>query len=293
MPQVRVTPSGSLDKDTEISYIRQGNYTDANDVRHRDSDGQNFGGVMCIGGNNLEVTIPDYTSTTQEYRVYIDVEPLFSGEVNSHDINLKLSTGSLATTYQSYNYVSTTTSAAYTAITGHLTSLQSVYNALPGVISSINFTYGSLVTTGTHTAYFTLTATGVNEFSLFYEYIEGEYARFQKISEYQPENGSFTVVGFKQIEDDLFVFLAGNDLNTDGTSKVSEIGNIYPSGSGYAYVTLLTSKNMTFHPERNIEVEAEVIDDKINFYWTDNFNVIRYAYIPVDAKRATNGFLYP
>jgi hypothetical protein len=293
MPQVRVTPSGSLDKDTEISYIRQGNYTDANDVRHRDSDGQNFGGVMCIGGNNLEVTIPDYTSTTQEYRVYIDVESLFSGEVNSHDINLKLSTGSLATTYQSYNYVSTTTSSAYTAITGHLTSLQSVYNALPGVISSINFTYGSLVTTGTHTAYFTLTATGVNEFSLFYEYIEGEYARFQKISEYQPENGSFTVVGFKQIEDDLFVFLAGNDLNTDGTSKVSEIGNIYPSGSGYAYVTLLTSKNMTFHPERNIEVEAEVIDDKINFYWTDDFNVIRYAYIPVDAKRATNGFLYP
>ena len=149
MPQVRVTPSGRLDKDTEISYIREGNYTDAINIRHRNSDGQNIGGVMSIGGNNLEVTIPDYTATTQEYIIVFDADDIANGKINSHTGRLKLSTGDISTDYEEYNYASTTAAATYAAITGHLSNLASIYNALPGVISSITFTYGALNTTGT------------------------------------------------------------------------------------------------------------------------------------------------
>jgi len=44
--QVRVTPSGNLDKDTELVYVNQGNYVDANDIRHRHTGDQNFGGIL-------------------------------------------------------------------------------------------------------------------------------------------------------------------------------------------------------------------------------------------------------
>lgn len=293
MPQVRVTPSGSLDKDTDISYIRQGNYTDALNIRHRNSDGQNFGGVMSIGGNNLEVTIPNYTSSTQEYIIYFDGDDIANGKINSHTGKLKLSTGDISTDYQEYNYASTTAASTYSTITGHLTSLASVYNSLPAVIAPITFIYGSLNTTGTNKGYFSLTTTSFNEFKLFLQNIEGQFFTLSKISEYQPDSGSFSIVGSKQVEDDLFVFLAGDDLNTNGTSKVSEIGNIYPNptGSGYLYVPLVTTKSLTFHPERNIEIESEVVNDEINLYWTDNFNVIRYVRIPFANRRATSGLI--
>jgi len=293
MPQVRVTPSGRLDKDTEISYIREGNYTDAINIRHRNSDGQNIGGVMSIGGNNLEVTIPDYTATTQEYIVSFDADDITNGKINSHTGRLKLSTGDVSTDYEEYSYATTTAAATYAAITGHLSNLASIYNALPGTISPITFTYGALSATGTNQGAFSLTTSSVNEFRLFLQNVEGEYFKFYLLSEYQPDNGSFSVIGSKQVEDDLFVFLAGDDLNADGTSRVSEIGNIYPNptGIGYLYTTLITTKRLTFHPERNVEIESEVVKDVINLYWTDDFNVIRYIGIPIANRRATNGLI--
>jgi hypothetical protein len=79
MAQVRVTPSGNLDKDGELSYISNGNYVDANDIRHRQSVGNNFGGIMGTNGNlnlittvngSAGTTLPAVGTSSKVYRIY-------------------------------------------------------------------------------------------------------------------------------------------------------------------------------------------------------------------------------
>ena len=88
MAQVRVTPSGVMDKDTDVSYVNQGNYTDANNIRHRQTDGGNFAGIMPIKGNVLKNTIGGYTATTKKHRVIIDNSDIIDGTVFTHNANV-------------------------------------------------------------------------------------------------------------------------------------------------------------------------------------------------------------
>jgi hypothetical protein len=80
--------------------------------------------------------------------------------------------------------------------------------------------------------YFDVTTTAVTSFILRVDNVDGTYATFEKTREYHNESGSFQIVGSAQLDDDLFVLLAGDDKYSDGTSIISEIGVIYPSGSG-------------------------------------------------------------
>jgi hypothetical protein len=81
MPQVRVNPQGNLDKDTDVAFVNKGNYIDALNIRHRNADGQNFVGVMPIEGNTNAITQVNgsaattlsYATSTESYRIYIDV----------------------------------------------------------------------------------------------------------------------------------------------------------------------------------------------------------------------------
>jgi hypothetical protein len=93
MPQVRVTPSGIMDKDTDVSYVNQGNYTDANNIRHRQTDGGNFAGIMPIKGNLNKLTevngasstsLPTYVAGEKKYRVTLNITDLISGELANH-----------------------------------------------------------------------------------------------------------------------------------------------------------------------------------------------------------------
>ena len=68
MAQVRVTPSGIMDKDTDVSYVNQGNYTDANNIRHRQTDGGNFAGIMPIKGNLNKKTSISKSSGSKSLR---------------------------------------------------------------------------------------------------------------------------------------------------------------------------------------------------------------------------------
>lgn len=292
--QVRVTPTGFIDKDTEESYINKGNYTDANNIRHRNLDGQNFGGVMPFKGNVNAISVVNgspattltYSSSTESYKISFDVTDIANGSVSSHVADLTLEADTI-TPPTSYNYASTTPAAAYTAITSALTSLASVYNALPGAISFITFTYGSLTTDGLKGS-FTLTS-NLNEFDLIVNNTEGLYFQIEKRTEYISTGGNLSIVGSAQVDDDLFVLCAGSVTNADGTSEVSQIGVIYPSGSDYDFTTLIQSKELKLHQERKCEMQVEKVGAQINLYWTDNLNPIRYIELEKSNKRLQDG----
>jgi hypothetical protein len=303
MPEVRVNPQGNLDKDTELGFVNKGNYVDALNVRHRSADGQQFLGVMPIKGNlnaitqvnGSSTTTLTYPTSTTSYRVYIDVTDLANGGVISHEGSLTLSANGFITPLTPYNYASTTAANAYTAITGHLTNLQGIYNALPGVApNTITLSYGSLVNTDPTpaglTGYFIVTS-NLNNFDLTVLNTNGIYADIEKETEYVAASGTLSIIGSVQLDDDLFVLSAGSAQNPDGTSIVSEVGVVYPDGSGYHYKTLVRSTQLKFHKERNAEMEVERLGSQINLYWTDNLNPVRYLELLYVNRRTTLGFL--
>jgi hypothetical protein len=302
MPQVRVNPQGNLDKDTDVAFVNKGNYIDALNIRHRNADGQNFVGVMPIEGNTNAITQVNgsaattlsYATSTESYRIYIDVTDIANGNTISHEGSLTLSANGFITPPTPYNYASTTAANAYTAITGHLTNLRGIYNALPGVTTLITFTYGSFVNTdptpGGLTGYFILTS-NINEFDLALFNTVGIYAEIEKETEYIATSGTLSIIGSVQLDDDLFVLSAGSVQNGDDTSQVSEVAILYPDGVGYHYKTLIRSKQLRFHKERNAEMEVERLGSQINLYWTDNLNPPRYIELLYANKRTTLGLL--
>ena len=300
--QVRVSPNGVLDKDSELAFVRQGNYSDALNIRHRNSDGQNFGGVMPIEGNenlitqvnNVSTNSFSYSSSTESYRIYIDVTDIARGNISAYEAELSIEANGFITPLGYFNYNSTTAADAYNAITGALTILQNVYNALPGVIESLTFSYGGFINTdptpNNLTGYFILTS-NLTEFILTIQNIAGSYFSIEKETEYIATGGTLSIIGSVQLDDDLFVLTAGSVQNADGTSVVSEVAVIYPVGSGYHYTTLLRSKQLRFHKERNAEMEVERLGSQINLYWTDNLNPPRYIELPYANKRVGLGLL--
>lgn len=302
MPQVRVNPQGNLDKDTDVAFVNKGNYVDALNIRHRNADGQNFAGIMPIEGNTNAITQVNgasattltYGTSTESYRIYIDVTDIANGNTISHEGSLTLSANGFITPLTPYNYTSTTAANAYTAITGHLTNLRGIYNALPGVTVPITFTYGSFVNTdptpGGLTGYFILTS-NINEFDLALFNTVGIYAEIEKETEHIATSGTLSIIGSVQLDDDLFVLSAGSVQNADGTSQVSEVAVLYPDGAGYHYRTLIRSKQLRFHKERNAEMEVERLGSQINLYWTDNLNPPRYIELLYANRRTTLGLL--
>jgi len=303
MSQVRVTPSGVLDKDTEVSYIGKGNYIDALNIRHRavDSNGGDFGGIVPVKGNaNLVNTINGvagtaftYAAETQTYRVFVDVEDIYNGSISSHDATIYIedSTGVLhtKTTGPFVNYSSTNLASAITVIKA---DLDNILNAWLGGLFTYSATTITKTISGTNVAgYFDVTTALTNEFFFLITNSQGEYAKFSQISEYHTEAGKFTFVGSAQLDDEMYVLLAGDDLNSDGTSVISEIGVIYPNATGYSYTKLLRSKKLRFNPQRKAEMQIERVGPQINIYWTDNLNPPRVVYLKYSNRKTINGAL--
>ena len=299
MPQVRVNPQGKLDKDTDLAFVNNGNYIDALNIRHRNTDGQNFAGVMPVKGNTNAITQVNgaaattlsYATSTESYRVYVDVTDIVNGNTVFHQGALALSVGAIITPLTTYSYLSTTAALARTAITGHLNNLRGIYNALPGA-TAITFTFGPLVSVDPLglTGYFIVTS-NLNEFNLTVSNDLGTYAIIEKETEYIATSGTLTLIGSVQLDEELFVLAAGSVANGDGTSQVSEVGVLYPDGATYHYRTLIRSKQLRFNKERNVDMEVERLGSQINIYWTDNLNPPRYLELPYANRRTTNGLL--
>jgi len=284
--QVRVTPSGFIDKDTDPQYVGQGNYLHGQNIRHRQTDGSNYGGVMSVEGNSLATSIPAYTTSTRSYRIYIDVEDIANGSVAAHEGELYLTTSTGSVFQNLTANISTTSLSSYrSALIAYLDALSnSAYGGL--------LTHSALVTTGTYTGYWDVTTGLDTEWKLTEVGVVSNLCIFRLISEYINSNGTFSPVGSIQLNDDLFVLSAGSVTNPDNTSQISEIGVIYPSGAGYAYTRLLRSKQLTFHSERNADMQIEQVGSQINIYWTDDLNVPRVVYLKESLKHTTDGLLF-
>lgn len=293
--QVRVTPNGILDKDTETSYVGKGNYTDGLNIRHRgiDSNGSDFGGIVAVKGNSLSVTLANYSPETQTYRVYIDVEDIFNGSISSHFGNIYAeNSAGVRFAKVGVNYNSNNLSAAVAVVQSDLNYLANLVTGGAGLFSFSATTVTKIISATDIAGYFDVTTTAINSFTLIVDNIDGVYADFKKTREYHNQSGSFEIVGSVQLDDDMFVFLAGDDKNADGSSIISEIGVIYPSGSGYAYTKLLRSQKLRFHTERKHDSQIEKIGDQINIYTTDNFTSPKVIYIDEAKKRTTDGLLF-
>lgn len=284
--QVRVTPSGFIDKDTDPQYIRQGNYLHGQNIRHRQTDGSNYGGVMSVEGNSLATSIPAYSTSTRSYRVYIDVEDIANGSVAAHEGELYLTTSTGSVFQNLTANISTTSLSSYrSALVAYLDALSnSAYGGL--------LTHSALVTTGTYTGYWDVSTGLDTEWSLKEVGVVSNLCVFKLSSEYINSNGVFSPIGSIQLNDDLFVLSAGSVTNPDGTSEISEIGVIYPSGAGYAYTRLMRSKQLTFHAERNADMQIEQVGSQINIYWTDDLNEPRAIYLKESLKHTTDGLLF-
>ena len=304
--QVRVTPSGNLDKDTELVYVSQGNYVDANDIRHRHTGDQNFGGIMSVLGNNNVITaindsglpvdyIPDYLTTTKIYRVYFDLTPILNGSVTANVGNITLTT-SAANAFSSNGVSISATIAA-----NYATALQSVLTTL-GLAAgypAAPFVYGPVAAGPTANSYFFQVATPHDtDFILQVQNTISTLCSFKVEREYIGTGGTFKVVGSQQLDDYVFLWLAGSNVLAGGSiiSQVSEIGVLF-KGTGtnlgkYVYRRLIRSKQLGFSQQRRIEAEIEKIGSQINFYWTDGNNKPRAMYLKTSNVTTLNGLLF-
>lgn len=292
MPVVKVTPSGIMDKDTDLQYVGQGNYVDANDIRHRQLDGNTFGGIMSVVGNEEIINIPAYPSSTKTFRIFVDTSKIADGSVSANEgiLYLETSTGTI------YPISPVTLNIATSVLATYVTSLKSIYTSL---FSSAGFTvvfplFVPFVATGTYTGYFDITTASDTDFVLRVNNITATLCTIKLLSEYYATGGNYKVIGSQTLQDYLFVWLAGDVVSTGITSEVSEIGIIYTNdgGSTYNYQRLLRSKKLGFSTQRRVEAEIERNGDEVNLYFTDGYNKPRAMYLKYSLITTQDAFLF-
>jgi len=281
MPQVRVTPVGTMDKDTDLQYVGQGNYIDANDIRHRQMSGSNFGGIMGIGGNSLQVTIPNASAVTKTYRVYIRVSGLITGLTIPSDDNSGI------IVYEDTSGTKTTVSAILDqnqTLSNYATALQALITAAAG--GGTPFTYTALTTITANYGYFEFSQNSIadNNYIVYHLSESGkrDLAEIVLVRDYISANVSFTVIGSAQFQEDLFVFSASQDVNyPSGDRPVSEIGVIYYDNANdvYSYTRLVRTRELNFTRDNRFEIEVETNGTRISLYCTDNNSSPRAFYI--------------
>lgn len=306
MAQVRVTPSGNLDKDGELSYISNGNYVDANDIRHRQSVGNNFGGIMGANGNSNLITLvngasgstlPAISTTTKLYRVYLDYNYITNGSTNAYTatfVVIRPSTGAVLKSTSTYTHISGND------LEDLAVQVRTAFNGLHASFAPGSFTMtpGSTpfyTSTGTGTGYFTMATSGENDFEIRIDLADADtkWAKVVLVDEYIATATTLRPIGSYQLEDYLFIWSASE--SSSGTkSDVSEIGVVYSTNQGvsYQYKTLCRSRNLGFFKERRIDPQVEKAGSQINFYWTDGNEKPRAMYLDYSKVTTQNGFMY-
>ena len=294
MAVVRVTPSGIMDKDTDMAYVSQGNYVDANDIRHRQTDGSTFGGVMSVVGNSLVSTIPDYVTSNKKFRIFLDLTDFYDSAVGSVNFTWKIQENGSP-------FIGTASNSA-TFIASLSVFANTVYTTIDGLVAYTTVGTFSFVPTKTvggvvYAGYFDMEFTGNTvDYKLWVENTVSNAANIFVTQEWVPSaaDQSFRVVGSRQLEGYLFVFLASVTKSSGITSLLSEIGVIYSTDNGvtYTYKRLIRSKQLGFSTDRRIEAEVERNGSNVNLYWTDGFNKPRAMYLKYSLITTQDGFLY-
>jgi len=223
---------------------------------------------------------------------YFDLTPLLNNSVAANVGNITL------TTSAGNAFSSNGVSISSTVPANYATSLQAVLTTL-GLAAgypAAPFIYGPVAVGPTANSYFfQVTTPHDNDFLLQVQSTISTLCSFKADREYIGTPGTFKVVGSQQLDDYVFLWLAGS--NTIGNfSEVSEIGVLF-KGTGtnegkYVYRRLIRSKQLGFSPNRRIEAEIEEIGNQINFYWTDGNNKPRAMYLKTANVTTVDGFLF-
>ena len=284
---VRLNTSGVMDKDTDSQYLREGNYEDANDIRHRSLVGSENQAIVPVVGNALAVTIPNTTITARVYRVFIDIS---SGTASGTLYYKDSATNAIAAANLSLSY--STLANYYTALTNNATGL---FNSI--VASPANpFQFTVLTTTSATTGYFDVSLDQLtdNEYLLWQV---GDLFDIQLLTEYINSVKSFKVIGSEELNGDVFVWSVTDRIFDTSSRTISEVGVItYNEGANtHSYTRLLRSKLLDFDPNYRVQAQVEKTNvDQVNLYWTDAFNKprtirIKGAYATDMALRAYGG----
>jgi len=305
MAQVRVNPSGVLNKDMDLQYISQGDYIDANDIRHRSLDGQDVGGIVPVKGNTEVVSNLSYAATNRKkYRIFFDLEGLYNGSLASHEATFYYqavpggtidSSGGLPTPPDTFLYTYAFGLSVADNLDQYALDLQDHFTQEFSGFS----TFDTLVTNATdstltpYQAYFDYWDTNDNEFTIWLVNISGEVCKVQLIEEYIAVGGNFKVVGSVDLNQDVFVWLASEDTKTGlNYAIVSEVGIIrYQEPNTYTYTRLIRSSNLNLSPEHRVQAEVEKVGNQINLYWTDRNNKPRVMYLKSENIYTQDGFL--
>lgn len=262
---VKLNTTGVMDKDTDSQYLREGNYEDANDIRHRSLIGSENQAIVPVVGNALAVTIPNTTITGRVYRVFLDI----SSGTGSGTLYYKDSTTN--TIYPASLSLSYTTLANYyTALTNNTTGL---FNSI--VVSPANpFAFTPLTTLTATTGYFDVALDQLTDLEYLLWQI-GDLFDIQLLTEYINSVKSFKVIGSEELDGDVFIWSVTDRIFDTASRTVSEVGVIkFNEGSNtYAYTRLIRSKLLDFDPNYRVQAQVEKTNiDQVNLYWTDAFN---------------------
>lgn len=282
MTPIRNTPSGGMDKDTDLQYIGGGNYQDAHDVRTQDIAGNTGVAMANIKGNDVAITIPNITSSIKSYRIYVDTsEADLGGTVLPLSGKLKLVDSALP----GGEFESATTTSFTIDPTTHYGNLVTLLQTLDNGFYNPDdpFAIGAFTTTGTYTGYFTISQNAIVDSDFSVLQTEGNLiSKIELISEYRPSATDMTlkVIGLEQIHDYVFVLSVSNHEFSFG--HVSEVGVLqYDDNTQvYTYTRLLRSNNLGFSPNYQAQIKGEVDQDRISLYWTDRHEKPRALYVP-------------
>jgi hypothetical protein len=293
MAVVRVTPSGVMDKDTDLAYVSQGNYVDANDVRHRQTDGNTFGGVMSVVGNTSMFQFPDYTAANKKFRIFLDLTDFYDTAVGSVNFTWKLQEDGSA-------FIGTASNTA-TFIASLSVFANTVYTTIDGLVAyttvgTFSFTATKTIGGVVYAGYFDMEFTGNTvDYTLWVENTVSNAAKIYVTQEWVPAaaDQSFKVVGSQQIDEKLFVFLASVTKSSGIISLLSEVGVVYSTDNGvtFTYNRLVRSKNLGFSTDRRIEASLEQNGSIIDFYWTDGNAKPRAMYLVSSLFTTPDAFL--
>ena len=262
---VKLNTTGVMDKDTDSQYLREGNYEDANDIRHRSLIGSENQAIVPVVGNTLAITIPNTTITGRVYRVFLDI----SSGTGSGTLYYKDSaTNTIYPAALSLSY--TTLANYYTALTNNTTGL---FNSI--VVSPANpFAFTPLTTLTATTGYFDVALDQLTDLEYLLWQI-GDLFDIQLLTEYINSAKSFKVIGSEELDGDVFIWSVTDRLFDTASRTVSEVGVIkFNEGSNtYAYTRLIRSKLLDFDPNHRVQAQVEKTNiDQVNLYWTDAFN---------------------
>jgi hypothetical protein len=284
---VRLNTTGIMDKDTDSQYLREGNYEDANDIRHRSLIGSENQAIVPVVGNVLGVTIPNTTVTARVYRVFLDIS---AGSASGTLYYKDSATNAINPAALSISF--TTLADYYTALTNNATGL---FNSI--VVSPANpFQFTALTTTSATTGYFDVSLDQLTDDEYLLWQV-GDLFDIQLLTEYINSVKSLKVIGSEELAGDVFVWSVTDRIFDTSTRTISELGVItYNEGANtHSYTRLLRSKLLDFDPNYRVQAQVEKTNvDQVNLYWTDAYNKprtikIKGAYVTDMALRAYGG----